>query len=64
MSIDPKARASTEPAVDDAWLDDALAQSFPASDPLPVRHHDPAIGVEQPPTSVPVTSSNVVQADP
>jgi hypothetical protein len=24
----------------DAWLDEALAQSFPASDPLPFFHRD------------------------
>jgi hypothetical protein len=27
-------------AADDAWLDEALAQSFPASDPLPHFHHE------------------------
>jgi hypothetical protein len=30
-----------EKAADDAWLDEALAQSFPASDPVPHFHRDP-----------------------
>jgi hypothetical protein len=25
---------------DDAWLDRALKETFPASDPIPIRHHD------------------------
>ena len=65
MSVDPKERSTTEPAADDAWLDDALAQSFPASDPLPVRYHDSAMVAEQQAASALVgTPSNVVQSDP
>lgn len=25
---------------EDAWLDNALKETFPASDPIPIRHHD------------------------
>jgi hypothetical protein len=31
-------------AADDAWLDEALAQTFPASDPIPHFHRDPPAG--------------------
>lgn len=37
---------------DDAWLDEALAQSFPASDPVPHFHGD-AAPIEGPDDSVP-----------
>jgi hypothetical protein len=32
-------------AGEDAWLDEALAASFPASDPVPRRHADAAVPV-------------------
>ena len=37
----PKSSTEDDHAADDAWLDDALAQSFPASDPVPHSHRGP-----------------------
>jgi len=38
MDKDGTVPATPTPQPDDAWLDEALEQSFPASDPLPTGH--------------------------
>lgn len=43
----PQPPSEDQQAADDAWLDEALAQSFPASDPVPHFHGDVPV-VERP----------------
>lgn len=40
MHEDKQKRAVVEVEQDDAWLDEALDQTFPASDPVPWRHKE------------------------
>jgi hypothetical protein len=45
----PQSPTEDQQAAEDAWLDDALAQSFPASDPVShFRRDPPAVDLDDP----------------
>lgn len=67
-NVDPDAERAHQAA--DDWLDDALTQSFPASDPLPMFHGDSEVsapsgddGLEGKPSGC-VPATFIVQCGP